>query len=361
MCCAARRKIFEVQFGEVDREGDIRPGRKPCQIPRHCRATGFASIFVACVFLNGCSGIQSALDPAGDESDIIATLFWVMVVGGTLIWVAVIGTLLFAASSSGKPITDASGGRLILWGGAVFPSLTLLVLLAYALWLMPGLRPFALPSDPSVTIEVSGKQFWWQVAYRLPDGSRVHAANEVRLPVGKRVEFALESDNVIHSFWIPALGGKMDMIPGRTNRLSLLATKPGTFRAPCAEYCGTSHALMAFSAVAMDPAEFDEWLAQQARPAAGVADSGAEIFLRNGCGACHRVDGTEAEAAIGPDLSHVGSRLTLGAGILPNTEAAIARFIADPASIKPDTKMPAFGMLPPDEIAAMSAWLKGLK
>ena len=284
-----------------------------------------------------------------------------MVAGGTLIWIAVIGTLLFAASRRERTISDASAGRFILWGGAVFSSVTLLFLLAFALWLMPGLRPFAAPADPSLTVEVTGKQFWWQVAYRLPDGSRVHAANEIRLPVGRRVEFALDSDNVIHSFWIPALGGKMDMIPGRTNRLSLRATKPGTFRAPCAEYCGTSHALMAFSAVAMEPSAFDGWLAAQGRPAAGVAGSGAEIFLRNGCGACHRVDGTEANADIGPDLSHVGSRLTLGAGILPNTEAAIARFIADPASIKPDAKMPAFGMLPPEEITAMAAWLKGLE
>ncbi len=305
--------------------------------------------------------MQSALDPAGDESAIVANLFWVMVIGGAFIWIGVIGTLLFAISRRERPVSDAGAGRLILWGGAVFPSVTLLFLLAFALWLMPGLRPFATPADASMTVEVTGKQFWWQVAYRLPDGSRVAAANEVRLPVGKRVEFALESDDVIHSFWIPALGGKMDMIPGRRNRLSLLATKAGTFRAPCAEYCGTSHALMAFSAVAMEPSDFDAWLAAQAEPAAGVSGEGREAFLRNGCGACHRVDGTEANATIGPDLSHVGSRKTIGAGILPNTEAAIASFIANPGAIKPDAKMPAFGALPAAEIDAMAAWLKGLE
>ncbi|WP_457941229.1 cytochrome c oxidase subunit II [Mesorhizobium sp. 10J20-29] len=284
-----------------------------------------------------------------------------MTVGSTAIWLAVIGTMMFAISRRRRSLSDAGAGRLILWGGAVFPSVTLLFLLGFALWLMPGLRPFAAPADASLRVDVTGKQFWWQVAYNLPDGSRVHAANEVRLPVGKRVEFALASDDVIHSFWIPALGGKMDMIPGRTNRLSLLATKPGTFRSPCAEFCGTSHALMALSAVAMEPTEFDAWLAAHARPAAGATGEGREAFLRNGCGACHRVDGTEANATIGPDLSHVGSRLTIGAGILPNTETAIARFIADPGAIKPDAKMPAFGMLPAEEIAAMAAWLKGLE
>ena len=141
--------------------------------------------------LCGCSGVQSALDPAGDESAIVANLFWVMVVGGAVIWIAVIGTLLFAISRRQRSLSEAGAGRLILWGGAVFPSVTLLFLLGFALWLMPGLRPFAAPADASLTVEVTGKQFWWQVAYRLPDGSRVHAANEVRLPVGKRVEFAL--------------------------------------------------------------------------------------------------------------------------------------------------------------------------
>src|SRR5690606_9011075 len=137
-------------------------------------------------------------------------------------------------------------------------------------------------------------------------------------------------------------------------------TKPGTYRAPCAEYCGTSHALMAFVAEAMERADFDAWIAREATPSPR-AHAGAEAFLRNGCGACHRIDGTEARGTVGPDLSHLGSRLTLGAGILPNTVEEIARFIREPDTIKPGSKMPAFGMLPETEIAAIAGYLKGLQ
>ena len=342
-------------------EGDIVSGRNPEPQPRHLHRKARWTPLAAVVVLSGCGGLQSSLDPHGAESATVANLFWIMVVSGALIWVGVIGILLFAVSRRKASLDDRQAGKFILWGGAVFPSVTLLALLSCALWLMPGLRPFAAPDDPALRIDVKGNQFWWQVAYNLPDGSVVHAANEIRMPVGKRVEFALTSDNVIHSFWIPALGGKMDMIPGRTNRLSLLATKQGTFRAACAEYCGTSHALMAFAAVAMPPDDFDRWLAEQAEPSPGATAEGLDSFLRNGCGACHRVAGTPAEASIGPDLSHVGSRLTIGAGILPNTSDAIARFIADPSALKPEAKMPAFGMLPDDEIQTIATWLGGLK
>ncbi len=243
----------------------------------------------------------------------------------------------------------------------MFPSITLLLLLAYALWLMPALRPFAQSTGTGLRIEVTGKQFWWQVIYHLPEGPPIVSANEIRLPVGERVELTLKSDNVIHSFWIPALGGKMDMIPGRINRLSLLATRPGKFRGPCAEYCGTSHALMAIAAVAMDSEAFHAWLADQAMPSPNAAASGLSLFERHGCGACHRIAGTSAEARVGPDLSHVGSRETLGAGILPNTKEAMIRLIARPQEVKPGQHMPAFGMLPADDLSAIAAYLGTLQ
>lgn len=291
----------------------------------------------------------------------MAGLFWIMALGGFAIWLAVAALLVYATRPARRTFSERAAGRLIFWGGVVFPSATLLALLCYALWLMPGLRPFAHPDAGALRIEVSGRQFWWRVVYRPAGGAPVVSANEVRLPVGRRVELALTSADVIHSFWIPALGGKMDMIPGRTNRLSLTATKPGTYRGPCAEYCGTSHALMAFSAVAMAPGDFDGWLAAQAAPAAEANGEGAKLFMRNGCGACHRIDGTEAQGIIGPDLSHLGSRETIGAGTLDNTQEAIARFIAAPDRIKPGSKMPAFRMLPPEEIVAIASYLKALR
>ena len=313
--------------------------------------------------LSGCSGIQSALDPGGEEALQVAQLFWVMVVAGGLIWLGVAGLQVYATRKRRHVIGDEVAGRLIFWGGAAIPGLLLLLLLGSALWLMPGLRPFSKSGEtPKLRIEVTGEQFWWRVAYHPTDsGAPVVSANEIRLPVGERVEFLLKSTDVIHSFWIPSLGGKMDMIPGRVNRLSLMATKAGTYRGPCAEYCGTSHALMAFTAVAMEPEAFRQWLKTRSDASAGASSAGHDLFLRHGCGACHRVDGTEANGDVGPDLSHVGSRATLGAGILPNDEQALRSFIAHPHLIKPGSKMPGFDMLPEHEIAGIAAWLKGLE
>ncbi|HWK65857.1 MAG TPA: cytochrome c oxidase subunit II [Rhizobiaceae bacterium] len=319
-------------------------------------------VLFSCLATAGCSGVQSALDPAGEEALQISRLFQAMLIGGAAIWLSVVALLLYAIRQERRRFSEAASGKLILWGGGIFPSVTLLLLLAFGLWQMPSLRPAAQAATAGgLRIEVTGKQFWWSVVYRRPEAAPIVSANEIRLPVGERVELLLKSDDVIHSFWIPALAGKVDMIPGRTNRLSLLANKSGSFRGPCAEYCGTSHALMAFSAIAMEPAAFREWLEAKARPADGAARSGQRLFIQNGCGACHRVAGSEAQGAIGPDLSHLGSRATLGAGILPNTKEAIARFIADPDAIKPGAKMPAFHMLPPQDIEAIADYLKGLQ
>lgn len=328
--------------------------------------------------LASCSGVQSTLDPGGAEATQIATLFWVMTAGGFLVWAFVVALSLYASQWKRKSISERGAGRIIFWGGVVFPVTVLTALLAYALWLMPWLRPFGAEEGTGVRVEVVGSQFWWHVVYRRPDGTSVVSANEIRLPVGERVEFSLESADMIHSFWIPSLGGKMDMIPGRTNRLSLLATRPGTYRGQCAEFCGISHAYMAFPAIAMEPADFEAWLDQRSRPSAGVwaPSAGHDLFMREGCGTCHSVDGTEAGGTepagialgrppaagiAGPDLSHVGSRVTVGAGLLANDEEALARFIAHSASIKPGSQMPAYPGLSPDELRAIAAWLKGLQ
>ncbi|MET3577311.1 cytochrome c oxidase subunit 2 [Mesorhizobium robiniae] len=321
----------------------------------------FSLTAASLLLASGFAGVPSALEPAGEEAQQIAVLFWVMLSGGAVIWLGVVGLLLHSALFNRRVLNERSASRIILWGGVIFPSVTLCALLAYALWLMPGLRPFAQASSAGLRIEITGKQFWWEIVYHPSQGPPVASANEIRLPVGERVELTLKSADVIHSFWIPPLGGKMDMIPGRTNRLSLMATKPGVFRGPCAEYCGTSHALMAFSAVAMEPDKFRSWLAAQAIPAERAGAGGGALFLRHGCGSCHFVAGTDARGTIGPDLSHLGSRVTVGAGILPNTEDAIARFIARPERIKPGSSMPAFDMLPPDDIRAMAVWLRGLQ
>ncbi len=327
------------------------------------RAGKAAALLAAAPLLASCSGIQSALDPAGEEAAEVATLFWVMTVGGLVIWAGMVALSLYASRWKRRAIGEEAAARLIFWGGAVFPIAVLTALLAYALWLMPALRPFAGADAAALRIEVTGNQFWWRVVYVRPDGARIVSANEVRLPVGERVEFELTSADMIHSFWIPALGGKMDLIPGRTNRLSLLATRAGTYRGQCAEFCGTSHALMAFPAIVMEPAGFEAWLDARGAPSRGLnADAqGRDLFLRAGCGACHRVDGTSAQGLSGPDLSHIGSRLTIGGALLDTDDEALARFILHSASLKPGSHMPAYPNLSADELAGIARWLKGLQ
>lgn len=310
-----------------------------------------------------CSGPQSALEPAGVEAGQVATLFWVMTLTGLLIWVLVVALCLYASRWRRIPISERAAARLPFWAGVVFPVIVLTALLSYALWLMPSLRPFSEGQQTNLHIEVEGNQFWWRITYNRRDRAIVVSANEVRLPVGERVEFSLTSADMIHSFWIPALGGKMDLIPGRANHLSLHATRTGMFRGQCAEFCGTGHALMAFPVVIMERDDFDAWLGMRAKPSSGVNRAGgaSELFLRKGCGGCHRIDGTPAQGLSGPDLSHLGSRLTIGAGLLGNDIESLTRFIANSGLHKPGSKMPAYPGLSDAELRSLAVWLKELQ
>jgi cytochrome c oxidase subunit 2 len=280
-----------------------------------------------------------------------------MLIGSAGLWAAVIALALYAARADPAYFTDRFGASLILWGGAVFPTGVLAVLLTYGLWLMPDMRT----AGDGLRISVTGEQYWWRVRYEPERGTSFVSANEVRLPVGERVEFMLDAADVIHSFWIPSLGGKLDMIPGRTNRLVLQATKPGVYRGVCAEFCGPSHALMAFSVVAMERPDFDRWMETQSASAPRVVGRGADLFLANGCGACHAVRGTEARGLIGPDLTHFGSRRNVGAGILPNTSENIVRFIRETETIKPGSRMPSYNMLSEEEATAIAGYLGSLR
>jgi cytochrome c oxidase subunit II len=315
----------------------------------------------AAVTIAGCDGAQSALAPAGRSAENIAALFWWMAGGAVVIWVVVIGLAVHSIRA------DQSQGRRAAWmiigGGAVVPTLVLAALLVYGLAMLPGL--VAPAPEGSLNVSVIGEQWWWRIRYETPSGEAVDLANEIRLPVGQPVEFRLAAADVIHSFWIPPLGGKMDMIPGRLTRLALEPTRTGEFRGACAEYCGTSHALMAFSVVVQTQAEFTAWLAEQSQPAAtptdDVAARGQELFLANGCSACHTIRGTPADGVVGPDLTHVASRRTIGAGILLTEPDAFARWLAETKVIKPDVHMPQFHMLPPEDIRALAAYLSGLQ
>jgi cytochrome c oxidase subunit 2 len=333
--------------------------------PRCDRYACWRVVSAGALLLAGCGGPQSALDPAGRGAERIADLFWWMTAGAGVIWLAVVGLAIYTIHLEREPHSLKGATLLIIGGGVVFPTVVLAGLLSYGLALLPEFRAPA--PEGSLKIVVSGEQWWWRVRYLPPDGNgeAVELANEIRLPVGERAEFHLESPDVIHSFWIPALGGKVDMIPGRRNRLVLEPTRTGVFRGACAEYCGTSHALMNFPVVVMEKEHFTQWLQRQAAsaqpPAEPLAARGQELFLANGCGACHTVRGTAADGVVGPDLTHVGSRRSLGAGILPNEPADFQRWIADTPGVKPEVRMPAFGMLPPEEVRALAEYLDGLQ
>ncbi len=325
------------------------------------RWAGLMLAAAACV-LSGCSGPQSSLDPAGRGAERIAGLFWWMTGGAVVVWLGV-AWLAWSAIRGGAADFTARRARLyIIGGGAVVPTVVLTGLLVYGLGMMPELLQPA-PAG-SLRVTVIGEQWWWRVRYQFPDGRTVELANEVRLPVDRPVEFQLESPDVIHAFWIPALGGKMDMIPGRTTRLLLHPTRTGRFRGVCAEYCGASHALMAFPVMVVPAEEFSAWLEGQERPAEEPASEimaqGRDSFFANGCGACHTIRGTDATGVIGPDLTHVGGRLTLGAGVLANDQAGFRRWIEQTDRVKPGVLMPHFGMLPPDELDALAAYLDSL-
>jgi cytochrome c oxidase subunit 2 len=313
--------------------------------------------------LLGCAGPQSALAPAGRAAERIADLFWGMTAGATLIWFAVVGLSLYATCVVRKQKGRDSGRLLILGGGVILPTVVLTGLLIYSLAMLPSL--LAPAAAGSLRIEVIGHQWWWRVRYLRDGAAPIELANEVHLPVGEAVHFELESRDVIHSFWIPALGGKVDMIPGRRTRLTLQPTRTGAFRGPCAEYCGTSHAIMSFWAIVQERGEFNRWLAGQAAnavpPPSPVAARGEAIFLQTGCGACHTVRGTTASGVIAPDLTHVGGRRSIGAGALSCDSQNLRRWLAHTGEVKPGVQMPTFGMLPGPDLQALAAYLEGLK
>jgi cytochrome c oxidase subunit 2 len=311
----------------------------------------------------GCTGIQSSLEPAGRDAAWLAALWWWMAAGAALVWGAVMALGLYYGRPHEAAPNPTRDRWLIVGAGVVFPVSVLTALLVYGVSGIP--RLVARAPEGSLSVDVTGELWWWRVSYTLADGERLELANEIRLPVDEPVQFRLTSDNVIHSFWIPSLGGKMDMIPGRTTHLALHPTRTGTFAGACAEYCGTAHAFMRLLVRVTSRAEFDAWLAAQAAPAAApstdAAGRGRQVLLGSGCGACHTVRGTAAAGVIGPDLTHVGSRLSLAAGSLPADRAAFERWIAAPERLKPGVHMPSFGMLAEGDRRDLAEYLGGLR
>lgn len=318
----------------------------------------------------GCAGAPSYMAPAGTNARAVAGLGWFLLAAGSVVIVVVAALVLAGALRRGEGADDGrvrrggNGLRWVMVGGVIVPAVVLVVAFVLTVTTLAAVER---PRGAGPVIEVVGHRWWWEVRYASPDPSRVFSdANELHVPVGTPVRLRLESADVIHSFWVPQLGGKTDVIPGQRNESWIEASRPGVFWGQCAEYCGLQHAHMALRVVALPPAEYARWLAaarapaSAAPPAEPLAARGKALFEGGTCAGCHTVRGTSAGGAIGPELTHVGSRLTLAAGTLPNTAPNLAAWIAHAQAVKPGNDMPTLA-LRPDEVRALVAYLESLK
>lgn len=301
------------------------------------------------------------LTPAGVEALRDAPLAWALIIGGALIFVGVTTLLLLAASPRARPLRPRWW---LVGGGLVLPGLVLGTLQAFNQGDLARLPPGV--GAETLVVGVSARLWWWELRYTDPaTGAQIVTANELRLPTGRRVRLGLASDDVIHSLWVPALAGKVDLVPGRVQQLTLQVDTPGAWRGPCAEYCGTAHARMVLHVVAETPAQFDAWLAAQAAPAREPDNAqqrlGRAAFLDLRCGACHTVRGLVQAAVAGPDLTHLAGRRHLGAGTLPQSAATLRRWITDVQAHKPGALMPSFGEVESHRLDALVAYLQSLR
>jgi cytochrome c oxidase subunit 2 len=316
------------------------------------------------VLLAGCNQEQSAFAPTGAEAERIDALFRIMTAGGVLILIGVI--LLSAVAMYGDETLRSllSSERFVTGAGIAFPIVVLTMLLVYGFVIL-GAGASAPPSDDGIRFAIRGEQWWWRVTYFDADGNSFESANELHVPVGQPVRLELTTADVIHSFWAPRLAGKLDMIPGRTNILTITATEEGVSRGQCAEYCGGAHAFMSFHVVAQTPEDFEAWVAKESEPAAKNEDEraarGGKLFLDAGCGGCHTIRGTAAAGTIGPDLTHVGGRRSLAAATLPNNAEAFANWISNNQHIKPENKMPPYNIFTQSQLEDLALYLEGLK
>ncbi len=325
--------------------------------------------------LAGCSGAQNALNPAGVQAERIYSYFWFILILGTIIYLLVMGMVLYAAfrrRSSGEgqedPVVEEEKKRKMTRGvviGLGATAVILFVLLTVDIFTGRAVASLAQHEEEALTINVTGHQWWWEVQYADPIPSRrLTTANEIHIPVGRPVRIKLTSTDVIHSFWVPNLHGKKDLIPGHLNEIWLQADEPGVYRGQCAEFCGHQHAKMGLLVIAQRPEEFAAWYEQQLQPARPPADSvqarGQEVFLAHACVMCHQIRGTIAGGRVAPDLTHIGSRRTLASAILPNTRGHLGGWITDPQRIKPGTRMPPNQIEGPD-LQALLTYLESLK
>jgi cytochrome c oxidase subunit 2 len=303
-------------------------------------------------------------NPASPEAQAIARLFGrtLVVMVAIFVFVAALITIAIvryrARPGAPEPAQDFGSLRLeIAW--TIGPVVIVILLFGFTVHAMRTADPPK--ADRAPDLRVVGHQWWWEVEY-LQSG--VVTANEIHIPTGQRLLVELHSADVIHDFWVPRLARKIDVIPGRANRVWLRADEPGVFEGACAEFCGNQHAWMRFIVVAHPPQEFAAWQAMMlhvpAVPTTGIAARGAQIFRDQACINCHTIVGTPGNQRIGPDLTHLAARRIIAGGAAENTPGNLARWLADPNSIKPASHMPNF-QFNESEVAALVAYLETLR
>jgi cytochrome c oxidase subunit 2 len=327
---------------------------------------------LSCLGLGGCHGVQNALGGQGAEGANFVQLFTIFMIVCTIMYVLIGGGLLIALwRRRSAPLTvedrkhhDVTRGNkplLFIWTVLVVTGLTFLTIACF----FTDRSNAAIADNPPLKIKVTANQWWWDIKYSTTDSSKiVRTANELHLPVGVAVQVQLESNDVIHSFWVPNLAGKQDLIPGRVTDIQLLPKKTGLYRGQCAEFCGIDHALMALDITVESKADFQHWYAGQLMPAptptSALQMAGYNYFTTRECGGCHNVTGSPASGQVAPDLTHFASRRTIAAGTLAMNQRNIYRWVADPQGQKPGNNMPNLGIAPAD-LKAVTAYLETLR
>jgi cytochrome c oxidase subunit 2 len=320
-----------------------------------------AESVVACllvVLLGGCHGSHSPLDPAGPEATHIARLWWIFFSVAAVVWTLVMLGLFSSLRLARAPTPDRRLTQVV----ATLMGLTIATLFGLLVADVFTNRSLGPPDAANaLTIKLTGRQWWWLAEYQDPNpGMMIQVANEIHIPTGRPILFELQSPDVIHSFWIPSLQGKKDLVPGRSSSLWLRADRPGTYQGQCAEFCGFQHAHMGLLIVAEPPEKFAAWQeAQRKTPPAPSTDRqrrGQEVFLTGSCVLCHAIDGTPARSHVGPALTHLASQQSIAANSFTNTRDNIGRWILDPHAMKPGVHMPP-NQLSGDDLNALLDYL----
>jgi len=331
------------------------------------KAPGVVLIASFAVLLVGCGGQQSALDVHGSPAIHLKHLIIWIVAICSIVWALVMIVLIWALfrARDGEHRLNPETERRMTTVVAASVGITVFVIAGFTGGSFLTTRALGVSHPADLTLKVRGEQWWWRVTY-LASGSEsaFETANEIQIPVGRPVRLQLESADVIHSFWVPSLAGKQDLIPGRPNELVIQANRAGVYRGQCAEFCGLQHSHMAIFVVAVPEAQFIQWANGQRAAAVESGDpdvaKGRAVFVSKPCAACHSIRGTEAAGRTGPDLTHVGSRRTIAAGLFDTTRGSLAAWIADPQTLKPGNNMPMVS-LSSQELRQVSAYLASLK